>query len=545
MSRRKKSPMAHNFNVVPVAKFPRSAFDRPSSLKSSCEAGILYPFFWDEVLPGDTHHLRSTIFARLNTPLYPIMDDMWVDTFFFFVPNRLVYDNWKKLMGERKPNPTSSIDFQVPIADVTKAPLSTTGYLEGSLQDYFGLPIKETAVEHTQLFPRAYNLIHNTYFKDQDLKNDAKVDTGDGPDDPADYVLLRTCKRNDYFTSCRPWPQKPDTTFPNGVTLPLGDSCPIIRDPLHPDIYLSSAGGAADDTRIRHVSGASSVEREGNAAATAIAQFGTYADGTKTGLKGDLSSATAAQINDIRLAFQLQKFLERDVRSGTRYEEGILAHWGVTVPDFRVQIPQFLGSGSTPVNIHPIAQTSATVAGQTPQGNLTAMGTFSAINHGFNQSFSEHGVIIGLFRIRANLTYQQCLQKMWSRRSRFDFFTPEFSGLGEMAVLSKEIFYSNADGHNEDVFGYQERDSDYRTRQSMLTGLMRSNATGSLDYMHLAQNFGVTRPVLNQSFIEENPPLARCVAVPSQPSFRIDVLHDLISVRVMPVRSVPGHVDHF
>jgi hypothetical protein len=522
--------------MVPKADIPRSSFNIQTTHKTTFDAGYLVPVYVDEVLPGDTFNLRMTAFTRLATPLYPTMDNLYLDSFFFFVPNRLIWSNWQKFMGQQD-NPGDSTSYVIPQI-VSK----TSGYDVGSLFDYMGLPTlgqvnTGSTVSHAALHLRAYNLIYNEWFRDQNLQNSVVINKGDGPDLYTDYTLLKRGKRHDYFTSALPWPQKG-----TAVSLPLGTSAPVVSDGTSPSFHKT---GLTTNYPLsnRDISGSDYglyLPNSGGSGTTV--QFGN------SGLYADLSSATSATINQLRQSFQIQKLLERDARGGTRYTEIVRAHFGVISPDARLQRPEYLGGGSTPIQINPIAQTSGTNASgtSTPLGNLAAMGTGLANGHGFTQSFTEHGVIIGLVSVRADLTYQQGLRKMWSRSTRYDFYFPAFAMLGEQAVLNKEIYVTGTSSDSA-VFGYQERWAEYRYNPSLITGLFKSTSAGTIDGWHLAQKF-TSLPTLNSTFIQENPPISRIVAVGSGANgqqFLCDTFFNNRVARPMPLYSVPGLIDHF
>lgn len=515
---RNKSVMKHQFSRVPQVEIQRSTFDRSHGNKTTFDAGFLIPILVDEALPGDTFKLRMTGFARLATPIFPIMDNMFMDTHFFSVPIRLIWDNWQRFNGEQI-DPGDSTDFLVP-----QIVSPAGGYAHGSLYDHLGIPPGVGGLSHSALPLRAINLIYNQWYRDQNMQDSKIVHRDDGPDPYVDYDLYRRGKRHDYFTSCLPWPQKGAP-----VEIPLGTQAPVA---------YKTISGTNHDGKFSNMFQPAAVT-QGTYTST-FGTAGTYlGDFSEYALYADLSSATAATVNSLRQAIAVQHVFEMDARGGTRYTEIIKNFFHVTSPDARLQRPEYLGGGSTPVNVSPIPQTSATGAyANSPQGNLAAMGTALLSGHGFTHSFTEHCIVLGFVSVRADLTYQQGLNRMWSRRTRFDFFLPPLQNIGEQAVLRKEIF---ADGTIADdtVFGYQERFAEYRYKPSEISGLFRSTDPLSLDAWHLSQDFA-TAPVLDTTFIQENPPVDRIVAVPAQPHFLFDSYFSMKCTRPMPVYAVPG-----
>jgi hypothetical protein len=531
-----KSVMKHNFSEVPQARIPRSSFNRSHGVKTTFDSGKLIPIFVDEALPGDTFNLRTAGLARMATPIHPILDNIFMDTFYFAVPIRIIWDNFKKMMGEQD-NPGDTTDYVTP--KLPGKPI--TGYTQGSLYDYLGIPIAVPDLETSALYTRAYNLIWNEWFRDENLQDSVVVDKDDGPDAIADYTLLSRGKRHDYFTSALPWPSKNNTGTP--VTLPLGTQAPITG------LGYSGTQLGGTGITIRNTGGVDTTPTWAVNHATYGLWSETDTGGTSTAgypeIYADLTNATSATINELRQAFQIQRMYETDARGGTRYTELVRAHFGVTSPDARLQRPEYLGGGSTPVNIHTVANQTLgnTGSGFDELGVLGAYATATFTGHGFSKSFTEHSIIIGMVNVRADLTYQQGLNKMFSRDDRLDYYWPALSIIGEQAILNKEIF---ADGTtaDDDVFGYQERYAEYRYKPSTIHGDFRSNAAATLDSWHLSQDFA-TLPVLGSAFITDAPPISRVVRDAAAPEFIGDFYHQLICARPMPLYGIPGGVERF
>jgi len=512
-SHRSPSVMTHSFSRAPKADIQRSAFDRSHGYKTTFDAGELIPVLVDEMLPGDTFKCNMTGFLRLATPIFPIMDNMYVDVHFYAIPMRLLWENWERFNGAQD-NPTDSTDFVMP-----KMTSPVGGYTLGSLSDYFGIPTEIAGLEHHSLFHRAYNMIYNTHYRDQNMQDSVTVDLDNGPDDPADYVILRRGKRYDYFTSCLPWPQKGDS-----VTMPLGTTAPVFSDAT-----------SGQEIGLRVGSGIGAINWMDTSAARLTATNNVSSPAHP--LLVDLAEAVAPAINTIRQAVTVQQVLEKDARGGTRYIELIKQHFNVDSPDMRLQRPEYIGGGTSPVNVAPIPQTAPTSM-VSPQGNLAAMGTALSQGHGFTYSATEHCLVMGIVSVRADLTYQQGLDRMFSRDTRFDFALPTLAHIGEQAVLQKEI-YAQGTADDDIVFGYQERFAEYRYKPSRITGLFRSNAAGTLHAWHLSQEFSGA-PELDGTFIVENPPVDRVIAVPSQPHFIGDFYFRYHTARPLPLYGVPG-----
>lgn len=517
-----------HFSQIPKADIQRSRFDRSSGYKTTFDAGDLIPVFVDEVLPGDTFHMKSTAFGRLATPLKPFMDNVYIDVHYFFVPSRLVWANWQQFMGERINPDDDPTAFSIPQQTLT-LPSAASPPSAYTLAQYMGLPYVRAAAGSGTLsvsaLPfRAYRLIWNEWYRDENLQDSVTVGTGDGPDTSAPAILKRN-KRRDYFTSALPWPQKGDP-----ISVPLGDRAMVL--------------GIGTSTTPAYASVATRQSDGSSAAVSSSAAVRVVESGTSAGypdIYADLSGVTGIAINDLRTAFQMQRMLERDARGGTRYIELILSHFGVHSDDARLQRPEYLGGGTSRVNVHPIASTAYDAS--VPQGNVAGVGT--TVNEGyFSKSFTEHGYILGIASARADLTYQRGVERMWTRTTRDEFYWPTYAHLGEQAVTNAEIFWQGT-ADDDLTFGYQERYAEYRYKPSRITGAFNSDFATSLDVWHLGQDFGTTLPVLDSSFIEENPPIDRVIAVPSEPQFLFDIWFDLKCDRPMPVYSVPGLIDHF
>lgn len=559
-----------HFASVPAINIPHSVFDRSFSHKTTGYGGDLIPIFRDEVVPGDSFSLDTQIFVRMNNLLHPFLDNLYATVQFWYVPYRLVWEHWGQFCGEQT-RPGESTDYLIPQIKVNKSDLEVhklANYLLGIGSNQ--LPSGEEPV--TALPFRAYNLIWNEDYRDANLQDPVDLQYGDSGDTIAQYQILKRGKRHDYFTSCLPWPQRGPA-----VQLPLGGSAPVVGDghPIGYTIYddtdhpyfgyvneYFNYNSTGVDTILRPLVGigmegeiptpvkgnAYSLRNDTNYANISEGQISSYALRSisttpgQSGMVADLSHAISVTVNQARELFAVQRLYERDARAGSRYKEIMLAHYGVNIPDSTLQRPEYLGGFCERVNIMSVPQTSAATSAS-PQANLAAYGVGGGSAH-IQKTFLEHGVVLGLLSFRADLSYQQGLERMWSRRTRFDFYWPVFAYLGEQAVLNKEIYVTGDPERDDGVFGYQERYAEYRYKPSMISGYLNSQAENTMDVWHLAQNFS-NMPVLNSEFIQDNPPLGRVMAMPEQPPFLIDCHYHFKCSRPMPVYSVPGLIDHF
>lgn len=562
------------FAQAPQVDIQRSTFDRSSGHKTTFNAGKLVPIYVDEVLPGDTFEMKTSAIIRGSTPIFPVMDNANLDIYFFFVPNRLVWDHWKEFNGE---NTTSkweqTIEYSIPQMAPPTGNGTVVGWEKGTLADYMGIPTligpgapqsnANWTVNHLPF--RAYCLIWNEWFRDQNLQDPVLIDTGDSQTNGTHLIpekdpivkqnqgaltganLLPVNKYFDYFTGALPEPQKgPD------VLLPLGNTAPIItmskaNKTISNNPVTFSSNSFTEVGKMHNLGIQVTNSKAGKLALNTSATTTLEAEtAIPNNLAADLGNATAATINELRLAFQLQKLYERDARGGTRYIEIIKSHFGVTSPDARLQRPEYLGGERIPINIDQVIQTSGTMEGTTPQGNTGAYSLTGNQGSYFKHSFVEHGYVLGLACVRTEHTYQQGLEKIWNRKNRFDFYWPALANIGEQAILNKEIYLQSVKEVNEQAFGYQEAWAEYRYKPSRVSSAFRSNVTGSLDAWHYADYYEAL-PVLSAEWIEETyKNVDRTLAVQStlEDQYIADFWFKCKCTRPMPIYSIPGLIDH-
>lgn len=567
------------FAQAPQVDIQRSTFDRSSGHKTTFNAGKLVPIYVDEVLPGDTFEMKTSAIIRGSTPIFPVMDNANLDIYFFFVPNRLVWDHWKEFNGE---NTTSkweqTVEYSIPQMAPPLSNGSVVGWEKGTLADYMGIPTlvgpgasqtnPEYSVNHLPF--RAYCLIWNEWFRDQNLQDPVLIDTGDSqtngshlvpennPNKTAVYQaalsganLLPVNKYFDYFTGALPEPQKgPDVLLPLGVAAPVITSNETNKITSNAAMIFSAPQTGAQGSNhvlfVQKGTGGASTNQGRLVAGNQDASGGDITQIVPQNLVADLGNATAATINELRLAFQLQRLYERDARGGTRYIEILKSHFGVTSPDARLQRPEYLGGERIPINIDQVIQTSGTAEGTTPQGNTGAYSLTGNQGSYFKHSFVEHGYVLGLACVRTEHTYQQGLEKIWNRKNRFDFYWPALANIGEQAILNKEIFLQPSSTTNEEAFGYQEAWAEYRYKPSRVSSAFRSNVTGSLDAWHYADYYEKL-PKLSAEWIEETyKNVDRTLAVQStqEDQYIADFWFKCKCTRPMPIYSIPGLIDH-
>lgn len=572
-----KSALQHMFSLVPQNRNPRSAFRRDNTLKTTIKADYLYPIYLDRIIPGDTHSIKMHNFIRMSSPLKVApMDNLHFETFWFYIPDRVVWINHQKMMGEQD-NPGDSIDYTIPKLDtytggVMDQETRPHHFDEGSLYDYFGLPTKvdflhASAADNilSALPMRMYNLIVKHWFRDQNLEPSPYINTGNGPDpmywigpesgvEEDTYKLQKRCKKHDYFTSCAITPQKG-----TAATIGMSGEAPVYGTGKAAFMQFFSPGSVLTTGQMRVSQDASdavyqlglSVGKGNYIGATRNVE--TALDGSvlgfanktqvganpsDSGLYADMSAATMITINQLRLAATTQQFLEQKMRTGSRYKEIIRSFYGVSIPDGRIMWPELLGMTTQKILINPVAQSAPAAEGQTPLAQIAAHGTSANSEYVFNRSFMEWGYVIGLANVRADLTYWQGLDRHWTESSLYDLWWPQFANIGEQPVLKRELYFKGDDAYDLAVFGYQENGSWHRYKGNKITGEFRTNHSTQLDIYHLAQE--LTEPALNTAFIKSAVPMERVSAVTTHDYFLCDFYFEQTSIREMPVNSIPG-----
>lgn len=515
-----------DYRQRPDLKIGRSQFDRSHGVKMTFDASRLYPILVDEVLPGDTFTLNTRGFCRIWSPLdAPIMDNIEVETLFFFVPTRLVWDNWQYFQGEHDSAGAQDTDYTIPTCPSVTVSHDTGSNALDRLAGYMGLPhgLDTSQVDVNVLPFRAYSLIYNEWFRDQNVTNEIGVNKGDSGDVVGDFSIWKRAKKHDYFTSCLPYLQKGTEQ-----TAALTGTIAVATDALdNEDVGVYQSGDAG--WRKMDIATGTHLEMDGTAATEYL-----YADFEQPGTPG--GTIGGISINSLREAVAIQRLLERDARGGTRYVEMIKAQFGVTSPDYRLQRPEYLGGGKEYINVSPVANTSEDATNK--QGHLTGVGA-GRISGGFAKSFTEHGYVIGIINARGDLTYFQGLDRMWSRSTRYDFYMPALAHLGEQGVLNKEIYVSNSSATDDAVFGYQERWAEYRDKQSRVAGTLNPDVTGALSQWHLAEDFA-SLPALNGAFIGDSTPMARVTTTTTEDDFIADIWFDYKCARPIPIYSIPS-----
>ncbi len=566
MNRNVESHFALNPTNIDIR---RSTFDRSHSLKTSFNVGDIVPFFLDEVLPGDTFNVDTSKVVRLQTLLTPVMDNIYLDTYFFFVPNRLTWSHWKQFNGENTESAwLPQTEYEIP--QIT-AP-ADSGWSVGTIADYLGVPTGVPALSVSALPFRAYALVMNEWFRDENLSDPlvvpvddatvAGVNTGTFVTDVAKGGLpYKAAKYHDYFTSCLPSPQKgPDVLIPSATS----GNYPVVALSTPNDISLFESGlnwmnkgtGAIVTASGDYGVGNIGLDNAGNTLAI-LSRTGSSSSPLAEVVPANLwalsSGGLGASINQLRMAFQIQKLYEKDARGGSRYIEILKSHFGVTSPDARLQRPEYLGGNRVPININQVVQQSATASGETAQGTVTGMSVTTDTHSDFTKSFTEHGFVIGVMVARYDHTYQQGLERFWSRKDRFDYYWPVFANIGEQAVKNKEIYAQGPDKKDsagnvidDQVFGYQEAWADYRYKPSRVTGEMRSQYAQSLDVWHLADDYTALPSLSDQWIREDKTNVDRVLAVTSSVSNQLfaDIYIKNRTTRPMPMYSIPGLIDH-